>query len=91
MFDAQIKPMLLYGLEILGLKECKSVEKVHTFVLKKLLNVSPRTPNDMAYGDRSFCTICSFLYSLYKVLVTPCYNGHFKTTTKGLQYAVIAA
>ena len=84
MFDAQIKPMLLYGSEIWGLKEYKSVEKVHTFALKKLLN-------DMAYGERSFSTICSFLYSLYKVLVTPYYNGHFKATTKGLQYAVIAA
>ena len=27
------------------------MEKVHTFALKKLLNVSPRTPNDMAYGE----------------------------------------
>ena len=32
MFDAQIKPMLLYGSEIWGLKEYKSVEKVHTFL-----------------------------------------------------------
>ena len=37
MFDAQIKPMLLYGSEIWGLKEYKSVEKVHTFALKKPL------------------------------------------------------
>ena len=43
MFDAQIKLMLLYGSEIWGLKEYKSVEKVHTFALKKLLNMSPRT------------------------------------------------
>ena len=32
MFDSQIKPILLYGSEILWLKEYKSVEKVHTFV-----------------------------------------------------------
>ena len=51
MFNAQIKPMLLYGSEILGLKEYKSVGKVHTFALKKLLNVSPRTPDDMVYGE----------------------------------------
>ena len=51
MFDAQIKPMLLYGSEIWGLKEYKSVEKVRSFALKKLLNVSPRTPNDMVYGE----------------------------------------
>ena len=40
MFDAQIKPMLLYGSEICGLKEYKSVEKVQTFALKKCSNVS---------------------------------------------------
>ena len=51
MFDAQIKPMLLYGSEIWGLKEYKSVEKVHTLALKKLLNVSPRTLNNMVYGE----------------------------------------
>ena len=51
MFDAQIKSLLLYGSEIWGLKEYESVEKVHTFALKKLLNASPRTPNDMAYGE----------------------------------------
>ena len=50
MFDAQIKPMLLYGSGIWGLKY-KSVEKVHTSALKKLLNVSPRTPNNMVYGE----------------------------------------
>ena len=27
------------------------MEKVHTFALKKLSNVSTRTPNDMAYGE----------------------------------------
>ena len=27
------------------------MEKVYTFALKKLLNVSPRTHNDMAYGE----------------------------------------
>ena len=35
MFDAQMKPMLLYGSEIRGLKEYKSVETVHTFALKR--------------------------------------------------------
>ena len=31
--------------------EYRSVEKVHTFIFKKLLNVSPRTPSDMTYGE----------------------------------------
>lgn len=62
LFDAQIKPMLLYGAEIWGLSHYKQIEKVHTFALKKLLNVSPRTPNDMAYGEtgRYPLYICSF-------------------------------
>ena len=50
MFDAKIKPTLLCGSEIWGLKKYKSVEKVHTFAPKKLLNVSPRAPNDIVYG-----------------------------------------
>ena len=48
-FDAQIKPMLLHGSEIWGLKV--EVEKIHTFALKKLLNVSPRTPNNRVYVE----------------------------------------
>ena len=34
MFVAEIKPIVLYGLDIVGLKEYRSVEKVHTFALK---------------------------------------------------------
>ena len=73
MFDAQVKPMLVYDSEIRGLKECKSVEKVHTFALKKLLNVSPRTPNDLAYGEtgRFPLYIHSYTACIKKVLVTP--------------------
>ena len=48
LFDAQIKPILLYGSEIWGLQQHTEIEKVHLFALKKLLNVSPRTPNDIA-------------------------------------------
>ena len=43
--------MLLCGTKLWGLKEYKSVETIHTFALKKLLNVSRRTPNDMVYGE----------------------------------------
>ena len=46
MFDTQIKPILLYGSEIWGTFEISHFEKAHTFALKKLFNVSPRTPND---------------------------------------------
>ena len=62
MFDAQIKPMLLYGSEIWGLKEYKSVEKVRSFALKKLLNVSPskNTQRHGVRGDRSFSFVMFF-------------------------------
>ena len=51
MFDSQIKPVLMYASEVWGMYDHYTVEKVHLFALKKLLNVSPCTPNDMAYGE----------------------------------------
>ena len=74
MFDVQIKPMLLYDSEIWGLKEFKSVEKVHTFALKKLLNVSPRTPNDMVYGETG-------RFPLYVLSYTSCIKYWLRLTT----------
>ena len=74
MSDPQIKPLLLYGSEIWSLNEYKSVEKVHTFALKKLLNVSPRTPNDMAYGETG-------RFSLYVHSYTACIKYWLRLTT----------
>jgi hypothetical protein len=51
MFDTQIKPILLYGSEIWGLQNNTLLEKAHLFVLKKCLNVSLKTPNDLVYGE----------------------------------------
>lgn len=51
LFDAQIQPILLYGSEIWGLYPQTQIEKIHTFALKKILNVAPRTPNDIAYAE----------------------------------------
>lgn len=51
LFDAQVKPMLLYTSEIWGAAQYKVVEAVQLFALKRLLSVSPRTPNAMAYGE----------------------------------------
>lgn len=62
LFDAQIKPMLLYGSELWGLQSHPSIEKVHTFALKKLLNVSPRTPNDIVYGETGRYPLYIFTY-----------------------------
>ena len=51
LFDAQVKPMLLYSSEVWGAAQFKVVESVQLFALKRLLSVSPRTPNTMAYGE----------------------------------------
>ena len=51
LFDSQVTPILLYASEIWGLQIHDSIEKVHLFALKKLLQVSPRTPNTMVYGE----------------------------------------
>ena len=51
LFDAQIKPMLLYASEIWGMSKSSSIESAHLFACKRLLSVSNRTPNHMVYGE----------------------------------------
>ena len=52
MFDAQIQPILGYGAEVWGLiSNLDVIERVHTFALKRFLNVSIRTPNALVYGE----------------------------------------
>jgi len=51
LFDAQVKPMLLYAAEIWGLTRYQVIESVHLFACKRLLNVSIKTPNTMVYGE----------------------------------------
>ena len=51
LFDAQIKPMLLYASEIWGMSRLSIIESAHLFACKRLLGVSNRTPNHMVYGD----------------------------------------
>ena len=68
MFVAEIKPIVLYGLDIVGLKEYRSVEKVHTFALKKAFeSQSKNTQRHGVRGDRSFSFVRSFLYVLYRL------------------------
>ena len=60
-FVAQIKPILLYGSDIVGLKEYRSVEKVHTFALKKAFkSQSKNTQRHGVRGDRSFSFVMFF-------------------------------
>ena len=51
LFDAQVKPMLLYAAEVWGMCEFEMIESVHMFACKRLLNVSNKTPNTMIYGE----------------------------------------
>lgn len=51
LFDAQVKPMLLYASEVWGLLKPNIIEKVHMFACKRLLSVSDKTSNNMVYGE----------------------------------------
>ena len=52
LFDTQIQPILTYGSEVWALMVDHSIiEKVHTFALKRFLNVSKMTPNTLVYSE----------------------------------------
>ena len=51
LFDAQIKPMLLYASEIWGTARVSVIESAHLFACKRVLCVSNKTPNHTVYGD----------------------------------------
>lgn len=54
LFDAQVKPMVLYAAEIWGLSSdetLNTIEKVHMYACKKLLGVTPRTPNALVQAE----------------------------------------
>jgi len=58
LFDAQVKPMLLYAAEIWGTAKLSIIETAHMFACKRLLGLSDKTPNQFIYGDTG-------RYSLY--------------------------
>ena len=51
LFDAQVKPMLLYASEIWGITRNSTIESAHLFVMKRYLGVSRKTPNNLVYGE----------------------------------------
>ena len=51
LFDAQIKPMLLYASEVWGTSRLANIETAHLFACKRLLSVSDETPNHMVHGE----------------------------------------
>ena len=50
-FDTKVKPVLLYGSEIWGVRKFDDVEQVHIHFCKVVLNVGKTTRNFAAYGE----------------------------------------
>lgn len=51
LFDALVKPILLYGSEIWGFQNTESIEKVHLKFMKRILSVNRSTTSSMVYGE----------------------------------------
>ena len=51
LFDKIVKPILLYGSEVWGFRNCGILEKVHLKFCKLLLNVKTSTANCLVYGE----------------------------------------
>jgi hypothetical protein len=51
LFDAQVKPMLLYASEVWGLTRFNTIESPHLFACKRFLRLHAKTPNTMVYGE----------------------------------------
>ena len=51
LFDSKVQPILSYGCELWGLHENIHIEEVHTSSLKRFLNVSIHTSNNVLYGE----------------------------------------
>ena len=54
LFDAQIKPMLLYASEIWGTSKHRITESAHLFACKRLLSLSDKSPNHMVSVNKRF-------------------------------------
>jgi len=74
LFDCQIKPMLTYGAEAWGLiADHTVIERVHLFAIKRLLNISAKTPCALVYGQAG-------RYPLYIQQYTKCIKYWLKVT-----------
>ena len=51
MFEKTVKPILLYGCEIIGTGNIDILEQVQLKFLKLILNLKKSTPNCMVYGE----------------------------------------
>ena len=68
LFDAQVRPSLLYAAEVWGVRRFDCMESAHLFACKKFLGVSIKTPNLMVYGETGrfplyiYSTLCAIRY-----------------------------
>jgi len=51
LFDSKVQPILLYCAEIWGLHDTSIIEQVHLYAMRKILNVSEKTPSTKLYGE----------------------------------------
>ena len=57
LFDTQIQPMLSCGAEVWGLSKSIQLEAVHTFAIKRFLNVPLHSSNKVCYGETGRCPL----------------------------------
>jgi hypothetical protein len=68
LFDTQIQPMLTYAAEVWGLVDNIQMEIVHTYAIKRFVNVPLHTSNKMIYSEIGRYTICMYICEMYKIL-----------------------
>ena len=51
LFDSKVLPMLSYGCELWGVQDITGIGRVHTFGLKRFLNVSLHCQSYVVYSD----------------------------------------
>ncbi|MES9881010.1 MAG: reverse transcriptase domain-containing protein [Sedimenticola sp.] len=51
LFDALVKPILLYGSEVLGISCESEIDKIHIKYCKSILGLKRQTPNAAVYGE----------------------------------------
>ena len=58
LFDSQIQPIVTYAAEVWGLMENSDMEKLHTYAMKRFLNVPLHTSNKMIYCETGRHPLC---------------------------------
>ena len=74
LFDAVIKPILLYGCEVWGYESMEQIEIFHRCFLRRVLRVRKNAPKAMVYGELGEkelkYTVCKRMASFWRNLPT---------------------